>query len=326
MLENIIYPEKNKIIEKGIDPDLVLAENKDFANDLKCSICLELLYDPLSCQNCCSNFCSKCIEIWQVTNKKCPMRCELKIQKLNKTATSLLNKIKLSCPNKCQQIVVYENFISHLERDCSLTKVSCKGCGLEGTLESIKDHLDSCDLIIVRCGLCQKSKIKKSIQNHLLNECSERETNCNKCSQKIKFIDIRFHDNNCRNLCNSTCQNYLALSIMNEKFAAMEKKYKMKIDKVVKEKEEVEENLKLEIKNLKMELDKKNNQSDTRLGAPILNPFLMPMPSIRNNNQPSNPFISNNTERIPTNPFLVNSRHIQTRLNNNLFSSFQNSN
>lgn len=45
--------------------------------DLLCSICLDIVWQPITCGSCLHFFCSKCLNDWLNKPRKiCPMRCE----------------------------------------------------------------------------------------------------------------------------------------------------------------------------------------------------------------------------------------------------------
>jgi hypothetical protein len=49
--------------------------------DLLCSICLDIVWQPIVCGSCQRFFCSKCLNDWLTHPRtKCPMRCETFIQ------------------------------------------------------------------------------------------------------------------------------------------------------------------------------------------------------------------------------------------------------
>lgn len=58
----------------GFDLDRIEDGNmhQELKDSLLCGICLELLQDPMECDNCRKLFCKKCISRW---GKNCPFQC-----------------------------------------------------------------------------------------------------------------------------------------------------------------------------------------------------------------------------------------------------------
>ena len=53
------------------------AFEQSLVNELTCSICLDILDNPVMCSNCHNNFCDKCIQKWKDDyNFYCPFKCE----------------------------------------------------------------------------------------------------------------------------------------------------------------------------------------------------------------------------------------------------------
>lgn len=52
-------------IQKGV-------MHQELRDSLTCGICLEILRDPMECDNCRKHFCKWCIEKWK---KNCPFQC-----------------------------------------------------------------------------------------------------------------------------------------------------------------------------------------------------------------------------------------------------------
>ena len=62
---------------------------------------------------------------------------------------------------------------------------SHEGCGWEGTIGDRNQHLDKCDYSIVKCpNCCDKDLLRKDLQHHIAQLCSEREYECHDCHEK----------------------------------------------------------------------------------------------------------------------------------------------
>ena len=85
------------------------AANVDLS-DLHCSaICENVLWKPISCQQCETLFCSRCITKWLTENpNRCPLRCENFIQRTcSKFIVKQLSKLQVTCiyqPNGCSEV------------------------------------------------------------------------------------------------------------------------------------------------------------------------------------------------------------------------------
>ena len=47
--------------------------DSDFPEEMKCSICTELMDEPTALIPCMHTFCKKCIDLWMTKAKTCPM-------------------------------------------------------------------------------------------------------------------------------------------------------------------------------------------------------------------------------------------------------------
>ena len=52
--------------------NLVVSSNTKVSPTLQCSICLDLVMEPVECTNCSKLFCKECIEGWLKNSKDCP--------------------------------------------------------------------------------------------------------------------------------------------------------------------------------------------------------------------------------------------------------------
>ena len=67
----------SKALKASLKPEVQLSSS------LQCSICLSILYDPVTLSPCMHNFCSGCCSGWLATNRRCPS-CRHKISLLSK--------------------------------------------------------------------------------------------------------------------------------------------------------------------------------------------------------------------------------------------------
>ena len=99
---NCKISEKSKVIlnnDKILRGQLI-SNPKTISPTLRCSICLDLVMDPVECDNCSKLFCKYCIEKWlNYNNNECPnMHDFIKKEDLDQWAKNVLGKINLRCP------------------------------------------------------------------------------------------------------------------------------------------------------------------------------------------------------------------------------------
>ncbi|CAF0814931.1 unnamed protein product [Adineta ricciae] len=117
-------------------------------DDLHCStICEDILWKPVSCQQCETHFCSKCIAKWLKNNpNQCPLRCDNFNQRpCSKFIVKQLAKL---------EVVPYEALEKH-EMMCGYQRVICNGCQLEMLQKNVIEHQSSCSAIVAKCDECK---------------------------------------------------------------------------------------------------------------------------------------------------------------------------
>jgi hypothetical protein len=121
----------------------------DVSDELLCSICSDVLEDPLTTE-CQHLFCCDCINGWLCENCTCPIdrkqipKSTLKLAP--KTIKNLLNELKIHCDYRsdgCVKVVSLEFLAKHV-LNCNYRlekKLKCKkGCGKMMTREELKSH------------------------------------------------------------------------------------------------------------------------------------------------------------------------------------------
>ena len=92
--------------------------NKEYYNGIKnminCSICLNIIEDPLQCNKCQKFFCSKCIK----NTNNCPFRCINNEYVSSLTCKALLSELKIKC--KCGKEFKYDFIKKHKNEECEL--------------------------------------------------------------------------------------------------------------------------------------------------------------------------------------------------------------
>ena len=179
--------------------DSKLLENK------KCSICLNLIWDPIDCSKCQNIFCKYCIDLTLATKKyTCPLcRKPFKSSKC-KALKKLFEGIKIKCPNSpCDKTPEYLDYIEHLEK-CNYRKYYCsnEGCDYENTLnnkEEMKSHLTSCLYRITNCVFCNEEMIANKLENHWKNDCPKFIIICDDCNESMtrEYFDNNHTEKEC---------------------------------------------------------------------------------------------------------------------------------
>ncbi|XP_065556673.1 E3 ubiquitin-protein ligase NRDP1-like isoform X2 [Artemia franciscana] len=123
----------------------------DVDSNFICSICNDVLEDPLQAPICEHAFCKICISQWLDTNHSCPLDREQLIigdlRPVSRILRSLLARLTLTCNNLihgCPAIVALEELKTHL-LECSFNPkrlVSCNsGCGITMCFDELANHI-----------------------------------------------------------------------------------------------------------------------------------------------------------------------------------------
>jgi hypothetical protein len=166
--------------------------HKEIAEAFKCGICHYFASNPTQCGECLTYFCIECLEKWFETNKKtCPLRCEWKDDhSIDRNLPFIHSKIKMMCPNDCQEEISPQNLEEHLEEKCTKMKYKCLGlnCTFKNNEDEIQTHVESCECIPIMCKHCYIEYSRTEIENHM-KECNlaQNQTNCNQSTIEGKF-------------------------------------------------------------------------------------------------------------------------------------------
>jgi len=186
------------------EDDIVNREYYEGIKDMiKCTICLDIVKEPVQCNKCQHCFCSLCSR----ELKKCPFRCENSSIISSFVCNQLLSGLKIKC--KCGNEIGYDFLKNHKEKECKIeNNVDYK----EKYLNLKKEY----DLLIQGIYKINDYKycIKSSVHTHPI-ECNRRflrSWNCDNCKKN-------FSDNvpsyQC-NLCNFDLCYYCAKSTITE--------------------------------------------------------------------------------------------------------------
>ncbi len=148
--------------------------------DHQCTICTNILTDPVLTGCCGQHFCEACLYTWLDTESReyCP-HCRNEdmeyIQSLHMKRN--VNKLKIYCPNQskgCEHITTLGECEKHLETKCVFEDVSCT----------------------LKCG---ERMPRQELGNHENNQCSHRHVTCSYCETIVmhKNINTKSHFEKC---------------------------------------------------------------------------------------------------------------------------------
>ena len=191
--------------------------------DLKCPICLELVYEPVL-TSCGHLFCQRCVR----DQTKCPTcRDELQCMR-NHRDERKVKGLKVKCPNweeGCRWQGELGYTAQHRRTNCQMKTVSCpRGCNESIARGHLKEHGKSCTQRTYKCSFCQfentfikvtrvhftvceefclscpakcgKLQSRKKMAEHL-TVCTEELVSCKYasigCNEVIKRKDLQSH-------------------------------------------------------------------------------------------------------------------------------------
>ena len=97
----------------------LIVNNKGISPLFQCRICLDLVMDPVECENCSNLFCRECIEEWlkNSSSSQCPYKHSFKKAiVLDQWIKKNLDKIYIKCPySKCNLNYNYNAWKNHLK-------------------------------------------------------------------------------------------------------------------------------------------------------------------------------------------------------------------
>ncbi len=159
--------------------------------DHQCTICTNILTDPVLTECCGQLFCDGCIKKWLQKQKTCPHCRDVNFASIkDKRMKRVINSLKVYCPNRSKgydKITTLGECNQHLEK-CLFVEVSCtKKCGERMLRKELQDHEDNkCPNRLVRCQYCYTTGVYKEItaKNHL-DKCLSFPISCpNDCGHE----------------------------------------------------------------------------------------------------------------------------------------------
>ena len=136
--------------------------------DYQCSICTNILTNPVLIECCGQHFCEVCLEKWLAKQQTCP---------------------------HCRDTSVKYIKNRHIQRNINGLRIYCsyrpKGCSKISTIGDYASHLTECLFVEVVCGnQCGKAVIRKDLKHHINTECPNRKVKCVYCQEVGMHKDI----------------------------------------------------------------------------------------------------------------------------------------
>lgn len=149
--------------------------NAAYFDHITCSICLEVLQEPVQCVNNEHYFCKKCISEHLTRSQTCPTcRDELTpdtLRPVSRVLRNLLQQLQYSrcmyASRGCTSTVKYEDLLSHHE-ECGFAPVRCSygECEVTVNKQDVASHQESCEYRSVTCEECLEAMKKRDYEKH----------------------------------------------------------------------------------------------------------------------------------------------------------------
>jgi hypothetical protein len=135
---------------------------KDITMDLLiCSLCLDVIWEPVFCKTCENAFCMECI-------------CEL--------LGNQQNYLCGLCPNKCHYKETSRLLQPVLVEQLPKLRISClfadHGCKETLSYDELKEHESQCHYHLKKYETCKKEKIDNETQGDHRDQCAEIDVQC----------------------------------------------------------------------------------------------------------------------------------------------------
>jgi WD40 repeat protein len=191
------------ILSGGISQDLVSDHHKSMGSELICSICLEIVLNPVMCSKCENLFCKSCIDILLTKTNRCPNKCIFQEKEKNRMLKNILSKIEFKCMyllNGCKAFIPYTDFIKHVN-SCDYGQFRClaNGCLVIDIKDKMLEHLKVCPYRKKLCHLCKEEIMNKEFDSHVIY-CENKIISCQYCNQGIIHKNIDQHLEECEEM------------------------------------------------------------------------------------------------------------------------------
>ena len=158
-----------------------MAENNSdlsssFMDNFSCKICLEVLHDPVQCQNNEHYFCRECVTKHLGNSETCPLCMEqLTLETLRPVPRVILDIVAQLKKPRC----------SHVSR----------GCEENVQVEELLLHEQTCGYAPVVCSNegCKETVNRRDKESHETEECKLRKITCESCDEELVYVDFEKH-------------------------------------------------------------------------------------------------------------------------------------
>ena len=147
----------------------------EVSEDLVCSICTNVLREPVQIECCGQLFCEECLQRWIQTQKACPFCWDIQLKYIkDRRMKRMIDNCRIYCSNRS------------------------KGCEAISILSERYVHREACLFVEVPCtNGCGVSILKKELQNHKAKQCPRRNLTCQYCNGLYEYIKIKDHMDEC---------------------------------------------------------------------------------------------------------------------------------
>jgi len=186
--------------------------NKEYYEGIKsmvnCSICLEIIKDPVQCDKCQHCFCSQCSKLL----KECPFRCQNSHFIPSILCKQLLSELKIKC--QCGEEINYDFLEKHKDEECIKTDFKESYYKLKKEYEQLKQEINKMNE--PKNQYC----IKSNLHSHPL-KCIKNffhAWNCDKCRQGFSEDIPSYKCSLCEfDLCYNCAKNSITKGTLNNK-------------------------------------------------------------------------------------------------------------
>ncbi|XP_066935228.1 TNF receptor-associated factor 6-like [Clytia hemisphaerica] len=204
-------------------------------DDMKCSICLLVLREPMQADECGHRFCKSCVVNIKKSGQKkyiCPQdRTKMSLFRDKGREREILNRPvkcihhkegccwanalrelenhtkkcdfeKMVCPfNDCGYKFQRRFLAKHNKEDCLYRTMLCPFCDEKYSFYLEQEHIVECDYLPVCCDYCQAQEIPRhKMETHLLQECAKAPRKCDfvhlGCKEQMLMCNIAKHNTN----------------------------------------------------------------------------------------------------------------------------------
>ena len=158
-----------------------MAENNNalsspFIDSFSCKICLEVLHDPVQCQNNEHYFCRKCITKHLENSETCPLCMDhLTLENLRPVPRVIFEIISQLKKPRCRHV--------------------SRGCVENVEVEDVLLYEQTCGYAPVVCSNegCKETVNRRDQESHETEECKFRKITCESCDEELVHADYERH-------------------------------------------------------------------------------------------------------------------------------------